>query len=50
MMRLRPVVQLVALAVMLALPMLSRGAALHESFGAGARNLDLLAKRQEKKA
>ena len=43
MMRFRPVVQLAALAIMLALPMLSRGSALHEAFGAGARNLDSLA-------
>ena len=43
MMRLRPVVQLAALAVMLALPMLSRGGALHEAFGAGAQHLDALA-------
>ena len=43
MMRFRHAVQLAALAIMLALPMLSRGGALHEAFGAGARNLDSLA-------
>lgn len=43
MMRLRPLCQWTALLVLLVLPMLSRGSALYEAFGAGARNVTALA-------
>ncbi len=39
----RRLVQWGALVVLLALPMLSRGSALYEAFGAGARNVEMLA-------